>query len=85
MIATPEQNWQPITMLPTIAQVLTDMLDGAAEQRDLLAGARPTASITPPSTTLNGSTAREWTDTWPSRTKRTWIGQRHGSLMHPCG
>jgi hypothetical protein len=41
MTATPEQNWQPITMLPTIAQMVTDMLDGAAEQHHLLAGARP--------------------------------------------
>jgi hypothetical protein len=41
MTATPEQNWQPITMLPTIAQTVTDMLDGTAEQQHLLTGARP--------------------------------------------
>lgn len=41
MTATSEQNWQPITMLPTIAQIVTDMLEGAAEQQHLLAGARP--------------------------------------------
>lgn len=41
MTAMPEQNWQPITMLPTIAQIVTDMLDGADEQHHLLAGARP--------------------------------------------
>ncbi|MGH3686640.1 MAG: hypothetical protein ACRDSM_16650 [Pseudonocardiaceae bacterium] len=41
MTAQREQNWQPIMMLPTIADVVTGMLDGAAEQQRLLASARP--------------------------------------------
>jgi hypothetical protein len=36
-----EPNWQPIGMLPTIAAVVTEMVDGAAEQQRLLTGARP--------------------------------------------
>lgn len=36
-----QQAWQPIGMLPTIAAMVTEMVDGAAEQHQLLAGARP--------------------------------------------
>lgn len=39
MTATPEQNWQPISMLPMIAQLVDDMLDGARQQHDVLAAA----------------------------------------------
>lgn len=34
-----EPIWQPITMLPTIAEMVTGMLDGAAEQQRLLSEA----------------------------------------------
>ena len=34
-----EPTWQPITMLPTIAEMVSGMLDGAAEQQRLLADA----------------------------------------------
>jgi hypothetical protein len=36
-----EPNWQPISMLPRIQQVVTGMLDGAADQERLLRQARP--------------------------------------------
>ncbi len=38
---THDQNWQLITMLPTIAHVVSGMLEGAAEQHQLLASAPP--------------------------------------------
>lgn len=41
MTAQGEQNWQPITMLPTIAEIVTGMLESAAEQHRLLSSARP--------------------------------------------
>ncbi|HZD15085.1 MAG TPA: hypothetical protein VE196_08165 [Pseudonocardiaceae bacterium] len=64
-----EQNWQPITMLPTIVEVVTGMLDGAADQQRLLDGAGPTAWTTPPSTASNGSTSTAWTGTRRSPTR----------------
>jgi hypothetical protein len=45
MTAEREQNWQPITMLPMFTEVVTGMLDGAAEQQQLLASARPYSSL----------------------------------------
>lgn len=41
MADKPEQNWQPITILPVLAEVLTGMLDGATDQEQLLSGAGP--------------------------------------------
>jgi len=65
-------------MLPTIAQVVTDMLDGAAEQRGLLAGARPYSLDNATLDPVRRPAGRRLPG-------RTGLGQRHGPLMHPRG